>query len=145
MFSMTDTHDSIADPTRIVPPIVMAHPAVVDTIVFTLRGTWNGKDSILLQHLCQGMPPVSQCRGHCTGMLSCSHVTPSDTSRFHLRVPNFNEFNSTQLKKSLLVIGTKIHTLRNGESETKQGFIWLYTSNTSIDIWPLLLKEHNNG
>ena len=30
---------------------------------------------------------------------------------------------STQLKNSLLVIGTKIHTLRNGESETQQGFI----------------------
>ena len=51
----------------------------------------------------------------------------------------------TNSKNSLLVIGTKIHTLRNGESETQQGFIWLYTSNTSIDIWPLLLKEHNNG
>ena len=45
----------------------------------------------------------------------------------------------TQLKlnsahKSLLGIGTKIHTLRNGESETQQGLIDSIHKNTSIDI-----------
>ena len=51
---------------------------------------------------------------------------------------------SSKFKNSLLGIGTRAHTLTNGEFENQQGFIWLYT-HTSLDIWPLLLKERNNG
>ena len=50
-----------------------------------------------------------------------------------------------KLKKSLLGIGTKYIHWEMESLKPSKGLFYSIHKNTSIDIWPLMLKEHNNG